>query len=284
MGKTEGRKSLTYVDGTWHEGNPRLLGPGHHAMWLSSVVFDGARALRGKVPDLDLHCRRLVNSARIIGLEPTLPAEEIEKLAWEGIRRFPGDAELYVCPMFYAEDGFVTPEPDSTRFTLAIHDAPLPAPDGFSACLSGFRRPARDMAPTDAKASCLYPNVARCVSEAKGKGFDTAVVLDPAGNVAEFAYTNLFMVKDGVVHTPAPNGTFLNGITRQRVAGLLRDAGIEVVERAIEFEEVRAADEVFATGNYAKVNPCTRVEDRHLQAGPVFRKARELYFEFSDRG
>ena len=99
--------------------------------------------------------------------------------------------------------------------------------------------------------------------------------------MAEFAYANLFMARDGVVHTPAANGTFLNGITRQRIVQLLTAAGATVLERAIDFAEVAAADEVFCTGNYVKVAPCTRIEDRDLQAGPVARKARELYFRFA---
>ncbi|MEK9725486.1 MAG: aminotransferase class IV, partial [Rhodospirillaceae bacterium] len=129
--------------------------------------------------------------------------------------------------------------------------------------------------------SCLYPNVARGVADANARGFDTAVVQDPSGNVAEFSYTNLFMVKDGAVHTPAINGTFLNGITRQRTIALLRQGGFGVEERAIAFEELLDADELFATGNYAKVSPCTRLEDRELQPGPVYTRARELYFEYA---
>jgi branched-chain amino acid aminotransferase len=183
--------------------------------------------------------------------------------------------------MFYAEAGFVVPDPSSTRFVLTVYEAPLPEPVGFSACLSSFRRPARDMAPTEAKASCLYPNVARVGREAAHKGFDTAVVRDPNGNVAEFAYTNLFFAKDGVVHTPAANGTFLNGITRQRIISLLRGTGVEVVERGIDFSELLAADEVFASGNYAKVQPCIRLEGRELPTGPMYAKARALYFEFA---
>ena len=140
------------------------------------------------------------------------------------------------------------------------------------------------MAPTGAKASCLYPNVARSVAEAGEKGFDTAVVLDPDGNVAEFAYANLFMVRDGVAHTPAPNGTFLDGITRQRVVALLREAGLTVRERTIAFDDLLDADELFGTGNYYKVAPCVRLEDRDLEAGPVYRRARELYFAFARRG
>ncbi len=273
--------AITWIDGGWVDGNPPILGPLHHAVWLASVVFDGARAVRGMAPDLDRHCARVVRSAEILGLAPTLGAEPIAELAWDGIARFPGDAELYIKPLFYAESGLVIPDPDSTRFAMTVAVSPLPDPGGFSACRSSFRRPARDMAPTDAKAACLYPNVARAVAEARSKGFDQPIVLDPSGNVAEFGYMNLMMAIDGVVHTPAANGTFLNGITRQRVIALLRDDGIEVVERAIGFSELLAADEVFATGNYAKVTPCARIDGRELAEGPIARRARDLYWDFA---
>ena len=82
------------------------------------------------------------------------------------------------------------------------------------------------------------------------KGFDNAVVLDPDGKVAELATANLWLGKDGVAHTPAPNGTFLAGITRARVAKLLRAAGVEVRERSITWDEVLEADELFLTGNH----------------------------------
>jgi branched-chain amino acid aminotransferase len=284
MGKVAGAKAHTFVDGKWVEGQPPVLAPLNLGAWLSFMVFDGARAFDGVAPDLDRHCARVVTSARIMGLGPTLEGPEIEELAWQGIRRFPAGAPLYICPMYYAEDGFLIPDPDATRFVLSVYEAPLPEPDGFAATLTRFRRPARDMAPTDAKASCLYPNVARGVAEARERGCDTGVVLDPNGNVAEFSYTNLFMAKDGVVHTPAANGTFLDGLTRQRVIGLLRDDGVEVIERAVDYAEVKAADELFSTGNYTKVMPCTRIDDRHLQAGPMFRRARELYFAFARAG
>ncbi len=284
MAKAKIGRVRAYVDGRWQDGSPRVLGPHSHAVWLSSVVFDGARAFQGVAPDLDRHCARVVASARILGLAPKLDGPGITALAWQGIRQFPEDAELYICPMFYAEDGFIMPDPDSTRFVLTVYESTLPAGDGFSACLSSYRRPAPDMAPTGAKASCLYPNVARSVAEAGEKGFDTAVVLDPDGNVAEFAYANLFMIRDGVAHTPAPNGTFLDGITRQRVVALLREAGLTVRERTIAFDDLLDADELFGTGNYYKVAPCVRLEDRDLEAGPVYRRARELYFAFARRG
>ena len=275
-------KAITYLDGAWIEGNPPILGPMSHASWLASFVFDGARAFNGLAPDLDKHSARCIDSAERLGLQPALNAKEIERLSWEGIRRFPPDAELYVRPMFWAETGFMIPDPESTRFALSVYEAKIPSGEpGFSATLSTRRRPLPETAPTDAKCAALYPNVSRAFREARAKGFDTAVMLDPWGDVAEFANANLFMVKDGVVHTPVVNGTFLNGITRQRVIQLLRADGKKVVERKIKYGEIADADELFASGNWAKVQTCARFEDRHFQPGPTFRTARSLYWAFA---
>lgn len=272
---------LVYADGAWHDGNPPLLGPRTHGVWLGSTVFDGARYFDGCAPDLIPHCERAVKSARLLGLNPMVTGEEIAELAWNGIMKFGSKAELYIKPVFWADDGFLIPDPATTRFALCLYQASMPEPTGFTAIVSSFRRPAKDMAPTQAKAACLYPNVARCVAEAKAQGRDTAVVLDPAGNVAEFAYTNLFFVKDGHVHTPVPNGTFLNGLTRQRVIQLLRDDGVEVIERAVDLADVLDADEVFATGNFFKVGPCTAIGDRTFPVGQTYERARALYWAFA---
>ena len=89
------------------------------------------------------------------------------------------------------------------------------------------------------------------------------------------------MTKGGVVYTPALNGTFLAGITRQRVIGLLRKDGIVVVEKTLKYSDFLGADELFSTGNYSKVVPITRIEDRKLGFGPVYARARELYWAFA---
>ncbi len=270
-----------YFDGQWYDESPRIVGPMSHALWMSSVVFDGARAIGGFVPDLELHCERLVRSADAMHLAATLSAGEIADLCRDGVRRLPRDKDYYIRPAFYAEEGFINPVPESTYFVLAIFEAPLPKFRGFSACLSSRRRPARDMAPTDAKAACLYPNGARALREAEKRGYDNAIICDPNGNVAEFATANLWIAKDGVAYTPIENGTFLPGVTRLRVAELLRAAGTEVVEQTIDFDDVLAADEIFSTGNYQKVAPVVRVEDRDLQPGPLARKAYDLYLDYT---
>lgn len=276
-----GGRTISYVNGEWHEGNVPVLGTLDDGAWLGQSVFDGARYFDGAAPDLDRHCERAVRSAELLAMTPPLTAKDIATVAREGIGKFSDDAALYICPYFYLSESFFGDSGDATRFSMAICEAPMPEPTGFSGCLTRFRRPSKDMAPTEAKAACLYPNVRRSVAAAKERGYDQAIMLDPSGNVAEFSFTNLFMAKDGVVSTPAINGTFLNGITRQRVIMLLRENGFDMQERTIDLSELLDADEVFSTSNYSKVLPCTRIEGRDLNAGPVYSRARELYFAWA---
>ncbi len=248
---------------------------------MASVVFDGARAFAGHTPDLDRHCARVVESAKGLLLEPDISAETITTLCGEGVAKFPKDAELYSRPMFFAMRGFVLPEQGSTRFVLAINQLAMPEPGEFGVCFSSFRRPARDAAPTDTKAACLYPNTQRALAEAQQRGFQNAITFEPNGNVAELATANLWIAKDGVALTPVCNGTFLNGITRQRVIQLLRAEGVRVEETTLTRADVMAAEEVFTTGNYGKVLPITRVEEKLFEAGPIYRRARQLYWDFA---
>jgi branched-chain amino acid aminotransferase len=155
------------------------------------------------------------------------------------------------------------------------------SPEGFSITVSPFRRPTIETMPTDSKAGCLYPNNARVLRAARALGFDNALVLDMQGNVAETATSNIFLARDGVVRTPVPNGTFLNGITRQRVITLLRADGVPVEECSLRYEDFAGADEIFTSGNYSKCVPVTRIDERTLQPGPLFRRTRELYMDFA---
>ncbi|MCC4295948.1 branched-chain amino acid aminotransferase [Aurantimonas coralicida] len=279
-------RTRTFVDGQWHDGNPGLIGPRSHAMWLGSSVFDGARWFEGVAPDLDLHCERVNRSAEALGLMATMAADEIVRLTHEGLQDFDGKTAVYIRPMYWAEDGGymgVPADAATTRFCLCLYESPMIASSGFTLGVSPFRRPTPETMPTLAKAGCLYPNNGRAIMEAKSHGFDNALVLDMLGNVAETGTSNLFMVKDGVVFTPVPNGCFLNGITRQRIIALLREAGREVVETTLTVAQFRDADEIFSTGNHSKVVPVVGIEDRQMQAGAVYAEARELYWSFARR-
>lgn len=281
-------ETRTFVDGRWVDGNPGLMGPRSHAFWQASSVFDGARWFEGVMPDMALHAARVNRSALALGLTPTMEPDAIVTLAREGAKLFGPDAQLYIRPMYWAEgDGpsSILSDPDSTRFCLCVYEAPLPPPKaGISVTLSKYRRPSLETAPTDSKAGCLYPNNARALREARSRGFDNAIVLDMLGNVAETTSSNVFMVKDGVVLTPMSNGTFLNGITRQRMIKLMSESGAEVRETTLRYEDFLDADEIFISGNFAKTMPVTRIDDRDLQPGPMARKARELYWAYAHDG
>jgi branched-chain amino acid aminotransferase len=277
-------KTWTFFDGDWHEGNLPIMGIRTHAAWLGSSVFDGARVFEGVAPDLDLHCARVNASASAMMLKPTVTTGNWLDLVADGRKRFDPDVALYVRPMYWAEQGgplLVAPEPESTRWCLSLYEAPMRAPEGSSITLSPYRKPTIECMPVNAKAGCLYPNNARALTEARSRGFDNCAVCDMLGNVAELATANVFIGKDGVVLTPMPNGTFLNGITRQRVIALLRAAGITVIESTLKYGDLETADEIFSSGNYSKVTPVIRIGERSLQPGPLYRRARALYWDFA---
>ena len=144
-----------------------------------------------------------------------------------------------------------------------------------------FRRPVLEDNVVNAKAGCLYPNNARMLAEVRQRGFANALVTDAMGNIAESATAYVFMVRDGTVFTPIPNGTFLAGITRARHISNMRADGMEVVETVLGFEDFEAADEVFLSGNMMKVTPVTGIEDTSYQIGPVTRRVREMYWDWA---
>ncbi|HRK24308.1 MAG TPA: branched-chain amino acid aminotransferase [Beijerinckiaceae bacterium] len=278
-------QTWTFVDGRWLEGNPPLTGPRSHAFWLASSVFDGGRVFDGVGPDLDLHFQRLNRSGPAIGLKATHSVEEMQALTWEGVKKFSPGTAIYVKPMYWAEGegaSAILPDAETTRFCLCLFEAPMAtAYGGASITLSPFRRPTIESAPTDSKAGCLYPQNGRALREARARGFSNALVRDMLGNIAETCTANVFMARDGVVFTPIPNGSFLNGITRQRSIALMRADGMEVVEKALTYADFQGADEIFTSGNYSKIVAVTKIDDRDLQPGPLTRRARDLYMDYA---
>ncbi len=279
------RRIATWFDGEWHAGNIRVMGAADHGTWLGTLVFDGARRFGGVAPDLVAHCHRVNTSARALGLAPTFTTEAIVALVMEGLERFPVDEAVYIRPMYWPREfgiGVIAADPESTVFCLCLEAIPMPESDA-TATLSDtrFHRPTLDVATVDAKAACLYPNNARMVREAVSRGFSNALVTDGLGNVAESATSNVFMVRDGELLTPVPNGCFLNGITRQRTIALMKADGVTVTEAVLTPADFHAADEVFLTGNMAKITAVTAYEDTRYPVGPLSLRARELYFDWA---
>tara|TARA_B100000745_G_scaffold297089_1_gene243462 strand:- start:395 stop:1255 length:861 start_codon:yes stop_codon:yes gene_type:complete len=275
------KESIVWVDGSWHEGSYPVMSAMSQSYMHGSTVFDGARAFNNCVPDLDMHCARLIHSADVMGLKLSLPKQKIIDLCIEGIKFFEKGAELYVRPSVFANTGFLIPEPDSSKLIITIFRAPMPSVKGFTAMISSYRRPHPDMAPTLAKASCLYANTSMALREAKNNGYDNVVMRDGEDNVVEFGSANLFLVHSGKILTPKWNKTFLNGITKKRVIGLLKKEKIHIKEESISVDQLLSSEEVFSTGNFGKVLPVRKINDKKYEIGKFCKIAMKLYQDFS---
>lgn len=275
----------TYFKGTWHQGDVPIMGAADHGAWLGSPVFDGARYVDGAAPDLLAHCARVNRSAEALMLTPTVSAEDMVAIIRDGLHRTDWQSAVYIRPMYWALDGDTTaivPAPESTGFAICLEEAPLaPAEATVRLTTTRFRRPVLESAVVNAKAGCLYPNNARMLVEARAKGYQNALVADAMGNVAETATANIFMVRDGEVFTPVPNGTFLAGITRARHLKHLAAEGIPAHETVLRFDDFRQADEVFMTGNMNKITPVVEFDGTAYQPGPVTARLRDMYWDWA---
>ena len=280
-----GSNIKTYFQGTWHDGDAPIMRAADHGAWLGSSVFDGARYFDGMAPDLEPHCARVNRSAEALMLTPTVSTEEMVEIVREGLKMYAPGTPVYIRPMYWGIDGDATaivPSPGETGFAICLEEIPM-APETASVTLTQtrFRRPVLESAVVNAKAGCLYPNNARMLQEARSKGFSNALVADAMGNVAETATANIFMVKDGEVFTPIPNGTFLAGITRARHIKNMTADGLKVHETVLSFADFEHADEVFMSGNMSKVTPVTAFDDTNYQVGPITRRVREMYWDWA---
>ena len=279
------RSIKTYHQNQWQDGNIPVMGSADHGTWLGTLVFDGARQFDGVVPDLEAHCQRVNHSAEALGMDPTMSVADLVTCVQEGLTQYEDDAAVYIRPMYWSTgygEGFISAARDSTEFCLCLQEIPMPdSKDSARLTTTSFQRPTLEVATVNAKAACLYPNNARMIREAYSKGFTNALVCDALGNVAETATSNVFMVRDGDVFTPVPNGSFLNGITRQRIISLLRGLGYTVHESILGYDDFHAADEVFLTGNMAKVTPVTAFDSTEYKLGDVAMKARAAYMDWA---
>mmetsp|Transcript_27397 Transcript_27397/g.50348 ORF Transcript_27397/g.50348 Transcript_27397/m.50348 type:complete len:288 (-) Transcript_27397:1615-2478(-) len=283
-----GTKIRTFFEGAWHDEDVAIMRAADHGSWVGTTVFDGARFFNGRAPDLEAHCTRINHSAEALMITPTMDPADIVEAVREGLKAYDSTDAVYIRPMYWALDGDtsgIVPKSESTGFAICLEAIPMPDQNASTTLgRTQFRRPVLEDNVVNAKAGCLYPNNARMMAEARRNGFGNALVADAMGNVAESATSNVFMVKDGEVFTPIPNGTFLAGITRARHMKNMEADGIKVHETVLSFADFHDADEVFLSGNISKVTPVTGFEDTSYQIGPITRRAREMYWDWAASG
>ena len=280
-----GSNIRTFFEGSWHSEDKFITRAADHGSWLGTSVFDGARFVDGVAPDLLAHCDRVNKSAEAMMITPNVSSNEMVDIILDGLKKFNSKEAVYIRPMYWAIDGgdlAIVPKMGVTGFAICLEDLPMADPDSAATLTTtSFRRPVLEDNVVNAKAGCLYPNNARMLAEARAKGFSNALVADVMGNVAETATSNIFVVKDGEIFTPIPNGTFLSGITRNRHMSNLIADGCKVHECVLSFKDVHNADEVFMSGNMMKVTPVKSFDSTHYQIGPITKKVRNLYWDWA---
>ncbi|MCB1476826.1 MAG: branched-chain amino acid aminotransferase [Rhodobiaceae bacterium] len=253
-----------------------------HGLHYASAVFEGERAYGGEIFKLNEHTERLHESARILGFKIPFSVEQINDACRETLAR-QGFKDAYVRPIAWRGSEMMGVSAQKNKINVAIaiwewpsYFAPEERLKGIRLDLAEYRRPDPRTAPSKSKAAGLYMICTLSKHAAESKGYADALMLDWRGQVAEATGANVFFVKEGKLHTPKPD-CFLDGITRQTVIGLARDRGIEIVERAIQPEEMEGFEQCFLTGTAAEVTPVSEIGPYKFSVGEITKTLMEDY-------
>lgn len=262
-----------------------------HSLHYGSAIFEGIRAYRCddgssaifRLPD---HCKRMVNSAKIIKLNVPYTAEELGKACVE-VAEANKLAQGYIRPLSFVGYGEMGVYPGANPVQTIIACWPWGAylgPEalerGISIKTSTFTRSHVNANMSKAKAAGNYINSILAKIEAKEDGYDEAIMLDASGYVSEATGENIFIVRDDIIKT-TPLATILGGITRDSVIKMARDMGYEVLEQPFTRDEIYTADEAFLCGTAAEITPIREVDHRVIGAGhrgPVTKRLQEEFF------
>jgi branched-chain amino acid aminotransferase len=264
-----------------------------HALHYGGSVFEGLRVYptpRGPaLVKLGAHVRRLVHSCRIVGLPLPYDARALEKAIVDTVRAN-GLSSAYVRPIVFRGCGQLGVDPRACPVQVAVivieHGAHFGADAlerGIAVGVSSYRRPAPDTLPALAKSAANYLNSQLILLEAKAAGFDDGLALDVDGFVAEGSGANVFLVQDGVLHTPPLESSILQGVTRGCLLELARELELPVVERRIPRELLATADEAFLCGTAAEVTPIRSIDRLEVGSGSRGPLTERLQREYAAR-
>jgi len=277
---------LVYVNGEFVEKSKATVSVFDHGVLYGDGVFEGIRAYNGIVFKLDQHVERLFNSAKVLQLVIPLSRHEMAEAIMETVRKNQlRDAYIRVVVTRGAGDLGVDPSSCKTP-TLFIIAEPSQSSLGsgvprlVSLVTATVRRDAVDGTSHEVK-SLNYLNSILAKMEARRAGVDDALMLDHRGFVSESSASNIFIVKDSKVSTPATSAGILHGITRARIIRLCSDLGLEVSERDITPFELLTADEAFLVGTKAEILAVGTVNGTKIGTGTVGPVVRRVASEFA---
>jgi branched-chain amino acid aminotransferase len=284
-----------WMNGEFIEWNEAKIHIASHVIHYGSGVFEGARCYetpRGSACfRLDTHMKRLFDSARIYRMQPTFDLDTLTEAVLDTIRTNAHKA-CYIRPIIYRGYHTLGVNPFPCPVDTAVLTWPWGAyvgtdalENGVDVRVSSWSRSAPNTFPTLAKSSANYANSQLIKMEAIAEGYSEGIALDTQGNLSEGSGQNLFLVRDGVVHTPPAAASILMGVTRHVVMTLCRDMGIEVREMPLPREMLYVADEVFFTGTGAEISPIRSIDRQQVGAGrrgPITHRLQDEFFGIAE--
>ena len=268
------RDGWIWLDGElvpWREAKVHVL---THALHYGSCVFEGERMYDGEIFKLTEHNERLFRSAEILDFQIPFSVAEIDEACKQTAAKN-GLDNCYVRPLAWrgAEQMGVSAQQAKIHVAVATwawasYYDPAQLRKGIRLTYAKYKRPSPETAPTSSKAAGLYMICTISKHAAEKEGYSDALMLDWRGYIAETTSANIFLIRDGVIHTPKPD-CFLDGITRRSVIGLAQKMGFEVVERHIPGEELGTFSEVFVTGTAAEVTPVGEIGEHRFTPGNI---------------
>ncbi|MBF0282578.1 MAG: branched-chain amino acid transaminase [Zetaproteobacteria bacterium] len=285
------RDGLIWFDGEfvdWRDAKVHVL---THTLHYGMGVFEGVRAYKTDqgtaIFRLNDHTKRLFRSAHIMAMKIPYSQEALNQAQLDAVKKNDLDS-AYLRPMvFYGSEGMGL-RADNLKAHAIVAAWKWGAYLGEEALEKGIRirtssysRHHVNVSMCKAKANGQYINSMLALSEALRDGYDEALLLDVQGFVAEGSGENFFIVRDGIIYTPDLTAA-LDGITRNTIITLAKEAGYEVVEKRITRDEVYIADEAFFTGTAAEVTPIREVDNRQIgtgSRGPVTTYLQKKYFD-----
>ena len=286
------RDGFIWYDGRmvpWREATTHVL---THTLHYGMGVFEGVRAYKTAggtaIFRLQEHTDRLFRSAHIFGMKIPYTKDEIDAAQLACVRDNKLDS-CYIRPIAFYGSNAMGVAAKSNPVRVAIAAWPWGAylgaeglEKGIRVKTSSFTHHHPNITMCNAKAVCNYAVSILSNQEATHDGYEEAMLLDPQGFVCQGSGENLFIVRDGKLHTPDLSGGALNGITRMTIITFAGELGIPVVERRITRDEVYLADEAFFTGTAAEVTPIREYDNRVIgegQRGPITTKLQTLFFD-----
>ncbi len=232
------------------------------------------------------HYTRFLNSARLLCMDLGYTEEDLVNITLDLLRTEGFRQDCYIRPLAYKADEIIGVRLNDLTDALTIFSLPfgryVENDEGAHVTISSWRRVEDNSIPARGKITGAYVNSAFAKTDALLAGFDEAIVLNQDGHVSEGSAENLFMLRDGMVVTPAGHDNILQGITRRTIIKLLQEEmGLEVIERSIDRTELYLADELWFSGTGVQIAAITRIDHRPIgegKMGPVVSELRDLFF------